>query len=455
MTVINPDCWLEVNGTRFADTGADLEAGTPTALAQLQVAWGRATTVDQPEPSTCRFTVRDRSGGTGFLAVLDIGALIDVWASGNVGAGQATNVAVDGGFETVGLDATDRVRVPFGGSSPTVVTDRVHTGAQSIRVLQAAGATSIATMVPPDRWTIGGSPASWDEIPTLLAGQTWTWTIWGWVGRGVTGWARGVAFTGPTDADGTLFGFTREYVGTGAWQEFTLTQVIPPGLDGRWLGVEFMTKWPSVWQDVAGTWADTPGTWADYSTDHWIDDQALMAPPVSTRDVLVFSGRLTDLAAELVDAAGTLAVEATAVDQLADLQNRYVGDTPWPSQIVAARIAAIISASGADVDTRLDTPLDTLIVSRRDVDNQPAGGLLQELAAGVDGVLWSATHATTGPYLWLENVANRAALATLALQGGLVVIVPPSTGQRPPGRTDLDGCDLPDTDTKWVRDVTD
>jgi hypothetical protein len=95
-----------------------------------------------------------------------------------------------------------------------------------------------------------------------------------------------------------------------------------------------------------------------------------------------------------------------------------------------------------------------LMVSRRDVDHQPAGGLLTELAQGVDGVLWSATHATTGPYLWLEDPTARASLATLALEGGIVVIVPATSG-RAPGTTPLDGCDLPADEIRWVRDVTD
>ena len=40
---------------------------------------------------------------------------------------------------------------------------------------------------------------------------------------------------------------------------------------------------------------------------------------------------MTDLAATM-DPAGTLRVDVTAVDQLAELENRSVGDVPWPAE---------------------------------------------------------------------------------------------------------------------------
>ena len=456
---IAPDCWVEMNGTRFADTGDDLVAGTPTALSQLKVTWGRATTVDQPEPATCRFNVRDRSGGAGFLEVLDVGAAIDVWSSGDIGTGSPTETVVDGGFETSPLGpAGNRASVYNGIGTATIVASPVYVGARALDLAHGEPVfnASVVFRVPPAAFT-PGDPAGWDAIPRFAFGSIWTMTVAVRIGVGMRVQVGGVGLMSPEDADswpGTI-GW-RLFVGTGTWtvETFELRNNLWDEPD-VWAALQVNVNRIGMWTDVAGTWADTPGTWAE-ARSVTVDDLSITAPPGGLiRDVLVFSGRVTDLTAELLDIAGTLGVEVTAVDQLADLQNRYVGDTPWPSQTVAARFAAIIAASAADVDTRLDTPLDALMVSRRDVDNQPTGGLLQEIAAGVDGVLWSATHQTTGPYLWLENVANRTAVATLALQGGVVVIVPPSTGQRPPGRTDLDGCDLPDTNVQWRRDVTD
>ena len=101
---------------------------------------------------------------------------------------------------------------------------------------------------------------------------------------------------------------------------------------------------------------------------------------------------------------------------------------------------------------RIDDPLGAAEVSWLDVDNQPAATLLAEYAQGVDGVLWSATHATTGPYLWIENPVARAQVGELALEGALVVIVYVDEDR---GTTSLDGCLLPVEPITWVRDVSD
>ena len=63
----------------------------------------------------------------------------------------------------------------------------------------------------------------------------------------------------------------------------------------------------------------------------------------------------------------------------------------------------MLADPGVTPTATIDEGLRDLIVSWLDVDHQPAGWLIAELAAGVDGVLWSATHASTGPYLWIEN----------------------------------------------------
>jgi hypothetical protein len=62
-------------------------------------------------------------------------------------------------------------------------------------------------------------------------------------------------------------------------------------------------------------------------------------------------------------------------------------------------------------------------VSYRDVDAQGSYPLLQDLAQTGGGVLWAATHAVTGPFLWIEDPPSRTALSTFALSGGQIVIV--------------------------------
>src|SRR5262245_50970622 len=393
MTAI--DCWLDVNGSRFADTGADIVGGAPTALADLTVTWGRGTTVDQPEPATCRFTVADRSGGATFLGALDIGFAVSVWASGDISTGSAVDVAVDGSFETLSPGPAGNRVVPAPtatGTVTTVVSDRTNTGARAVSV---SGLTSPAldriAQIPPAAFA-PGNPAAWDAIPRMQDGQRWDWSLAVWGAFDSLIRVQALVFSGPEDQTGVAASGTvvPEFIGDGTWHTLTGWTTARPSDADKWLGLQVrVTRPPSgapagllTWADTPGTWNSKPATvtWTDYQTT-WIDDQRIISPADALmRDVLVFSGRLTDLGAEIDDAAGTLRVEATAVDQMADLQNRYVGDTPWAAQTVTQRYAAIITASGADVDTRLDPSIAGLTVSRRDVDNQPAGGLLSEIA---------------------------------------------------------------------------
>jgi hypothetical protein len=84
------------------------------------------------------------------------------------------------------------------------------------------------------------------------------------------------------------------------------------------------------------------------------------------------------------------------------------------------------------------------------VDRQPATGLLEDLATSVDGVLWSATHQVSGPYLRVEDPSNRPPGAMLALVGGVVVIVPTTSGGLA-----LSACDVLRDPVSYVENVSD
>ena len=445
------DCRVFIDGARFPDSVAQLEAATPTALADLQLIWGRGTTVDQPDAATCRVTVLDRSGGVTFLEQIPVGVPFDVWASGDISTGQPVETMVDGGFETLPVGPADaRVRANLGDA--VAVAAPVHAGVRAVAVVDE-GYGQVSLSIPPAPWST--DPAAWDQIPQALPGAVWTISLWAKAPPGVN---IGVSVIKYADPNGTSQSaqFVPGVVATGSWQQITRTVTITAFAPRMWAGIAIGAPAPK-WEQMATTWADTPLTWADWG-QLVVDDVSLLAPPSGTdREALVFSGRVTDLTATIDDPDGTLRVDVTATDQLADLQNRYVGDVPWPKEAFSVRVAKILTAAAVPggVDTRIDNPLSTLQVSWRDVDNQPAGGLLSELTAGVDGVLWSATHATTGPYLWFENPALRAQTGRLTLSGATVVIVVDDPGGRAPGRTTLDGCTLPDDPVTWRRDVTD
>jgi len=92
-------CELLLDGQRFADGSAGDDVLAPTALSGLKVAWGRETTVDQPEPSTCEFEVMDLPGGPGYLTKLRTGRRIEVNATGMTYPDPDPPMMPDPGFE--------------------------------------------------------------------------------------------------------------------------------------------------------------------------------------------------------------------------------------------------------------------------------------------------------------------------------------------------------------------
>jgi len=441
------DCTLWVDGAPFADTVPDLITGAPTALADLTVVWGRDTTVDQPAAATCTTVIVDRTAGSELLAVLDVGAPVEVFASGNVATGAADNVAVDPGFETLTPGpAGARVAVTTGVA--TVVTAPVHAGVRAIAYDPVPGGSML---IPPAAFT-AGDPTGWDDIQTYDPSTVWNWSLAVHVDHLQPVTITPVLLTGPTfTTPGPAIGPPVTVTGPLGWITATGATTPAGGAAGGWVGLLVNVPTGTPWSVVPGTWAAAPGTWLDYR-GVVVDDVAMIAPADNVRTVLVFSGVVTDMSV-VADAAGTLTATVVAADQLVDLENRAVADVPWPSETFAARVGHILTASGADVDTIIDPGLAGYLVTWLDVDNQAAGSLLAEYTAGVDGVLWSATHATTGPFLWFEDMRGRAQLGHLEMVGAMVVII--EDGEERRGTTHLDGCLLPVDPVVWVRDVSD
>jgi hypothetical protein len=442
-----PDCMLIVDGVQFADTAAAIAAGEPTALADVEVVWGRDTTVDQPAAGTCTAVIEDRTGGSSFLtSTLDVGARLEVIANGDIATDAPANIVHDPGFETLPLGDIINGRVAVETGAASAVAAPVHTGAQAVAYDPAAPAWML---IPPAAFS--ADPTAWDAIPRFDPARPWSWQLavrpdyW----QAVT--VTPVLLAGPTTpVPGAYLGVGVTVTGDGAWHVIENTTTVAAGETG-WLGLLVDVGPRPPWTAVPGTWDTTPGTWDDYR-GVVVDDVVLAVPPGAImRPALVFSGVVTDLAATM-DRTGTMRVKVTAVDQLVKLENRGVGDVPWPAETLAARVDHVLADLGGIVTARIDSPLDTSMITWQDVDNQPAASLLAGYAQGVDGVLWSATHATTGPYLWIENPTNRAQIGELELVGALVVIVYTDEAR---GTTSLDGCLLPIEPIEWLRDVSD
>lgn len=448
------NCHVYADGVRLADGCTDDPEDAPTVLSGLEVAWGRDTTVDQPEASACTFDVMDSPGGTSFVNLLRTGTRIDVMAQGMVYPDPTEPVWPDPGFE-LGLPGTVR-------SNATVTRSdrRAHSGTWSLLLRPTNAARRAGVTIAPAAFAPeGDDPQAWDAIPATAAGQTWAYGASIFAPPGAVVLVRPVLYTGPWASAGTVVAGTSLLIdGDGTWQ--SLSAEFVPNVDGAWVGVNVTTyptgpTWDALPPDM--TWDTVPDTWPDWQWDDFgkvfVDDVTVLAPASGVAmSVLVFSGRVTALEAKWDDNADTPVVKVEALDFTADLDNADVGDQPWAVEAMADRFQRILTASGLDVTADIDASVADILVSWRDVDSQPATGLLAELAESVDAVMWSATHLTLGPYLQVEDPTNRPSLFLLAMVDGQVTIIP-NSGQA--AALVLSACDLLRDDVTWEQDTQD
>jgi hypothetical protein len=121
---------------------------------------------------------------------------------------------------------------------------------------------------------------------------------------------------------------------------------------------------------------------------------------------------------------------------------------------LGARFGRILTAAGQVMQYTVDPTVSGVPVTYRDVDNQPAAGLLAELAQSVAGALWSATSLTTGPYLRLEDVNTRAPLQVLVKGADGVIRIAPGPVVADRGIT-VSACDVLLDPVRWQVDSTD
>lgn len=434
-------CEVYVDGNRLADTADEYLESTPTAMAGLKVTWGRSTVVDQPDASTCSFTVGDVGGDADFLSLLHVGHVVDVYAAAAVSSGTApVDVTVDGSFET----AAPAARVYVAGGTATADTANPAVDGRSIRVAP----TPVATVaVPPSPFST--SPTAWNPVPQVAAGQVWTVTLQVALGGVGTGTIAVGLFPSPAAHAATMTGPPVTIPASSGYQTVTATWTIPAGAVG-WVGAVLTTNTAPRWLDASGTWAAQTLTWQQTGAT-WIDDLHVLAPAGVTHRTMVFSGRITDLIA--AGGGNGVQVDVTAVDRFADLGNDYIGDNPWLVQTISARVKRIIALAATPFSVDIATYPAGRSVTWVDIDSQAVAGLISELATTADAVLWSVFAANRGFYLWMEDPAQRTAISTLTLDGGsgLVVIV---GIERPTGGVTISACYVAE-DVRWEQDVSD
>lgn len=478
-------CEVHVDNNVIADTGEEYESGAPTVLSGLTVAWGRETIVDQPQTSTCAFTVTQTEGTLGdIFDLLHVGNPIDVYAGGIThDLPEGNQVQVDGSFST---PIGNRVTIPAQAGTTAVKSVKWNNN-PSVEVIPGQTATAYTTngaLVPPAPFS--DTPSAWDQIPYAVAGDQWVISIDWWLfyyGKNpnngnitdsgslpMQARIQPIMFYGPSKTSSwaklgspiTLPYGTKANVPPNK-TTYKLTYTIPTGATSGWLGFMIWPRPRLRWATGPGPLIDQTITWSQLGTPHptWsefddvgIDNFVLTAPPYRQRLVLVFSGRITDLMVRADKGTGAT-WQVTAADATADLANDAIGDNPWLVETLASRVARIQALATDEFTYQIDPFPASLNQSWKDVDSQAVMDLLRELAVSADAVLWSAFHLTVGFYLWFEDPMLRASLGALVWDSTLSLVVIDYSGYHPAGSAVISSCDVVRDTPSFDSDVGD
>ena len=406
------DCAVYIDGVRAADGCTDDDPTAPTLLEGLSVVWGRGDTMSQPPPDSCTFDVLDLAGGEAFTSIYRTGRRVDVVAHGEAFPEPSVPTFINPGFET------PMVTWAVSNGTAARTTARVKTGVYSLQVKPTAAAPVTLWLGPAEFQPAGTNPDAWDYIPTTSAGQEWASKASLWLPIGAMASVDYALFSGPYETAGEVLGQPFTVYGQDAWSTITTRRAIDVSGSGRWVGLRIVVnpvgnQWDQMAPALQWNQLDPELSWDDMGS-LYVDDVQITSPQLGAgKNVLVFSGRITDISASWDEGAGAPIAQITAAGFTADLDNRNVGDEPWPVESVGARANRILTESGLPISIDIDSPIDTTLISWRDVDSQGATGLLQSLAVSVDGVLWSAVHQSIGAYLRLEDPSLRVSLLKL------------------------------------------
>jgi hypothetical protein len=322
-------CTIYADGVRVADGAPADDPTAPTALSGLSIHWGRESTVDQPDASTCSVDLIDSPGGPSFGETFRTGTALTVTATGTTYPDPTVSTFPDPGFE-----ASDPVTTSSVYATVTASTRRAHGGTRSARIHPHPPALTPgarwSTILAPAEFADPGDPGAWDEIPATSDGQRWSYGGWFYVPVGVSVTIAPVLFTGPWAGSAVAVpGVALTYPGAGAWHR--LAGLFAPALAGAWVGLA-ISAYPTgaTWDSAVGTWdgLDPTLTWDDLG-DVYLDDVEVLAPAGGVAStVLVYAGRVTSLTSAYDEAAAAPLIRVSAVDFTADLDNRDVGDTP-------------------------------------------------------------------------------------------------------------------------------
>lgn len=374
-------------------------AGNPAVLAGCSVNWGRDNTTEQPKAASMSATIGLGTHARQWAEKLKVGKPVRLTTSGEI------------------IETTPTPPLPFTpGTYETTPQGLTPTPDGTF----SAPREIAATLYPgnPDA-TLG----EWDNLPTFQ-NKPWKWTL---ETTAPVGSKINVSvFTSPRPAGPWKVHSEKETQTT--TPSATLTGVISDAPQGNYITLAFSVTQPlPAWKDEPGAWTDHPEAWNVDIKQVTAKATLIQGGLGRWRTVEVFNGRVTQIDIK-PDKRFTAVAVISAGDWLAAAANTIIGIPPRPGETATARLDAYIQAANLGISTTWDEGI-TATLAGRDVDAQALDSLITDIAVSCDAVAWPATHATTGPYLRLENMGNRAAARGLNLVNGTAVIGEASSGQ--------------------------
>lgn len=145
---------------------------------------------------------------------------------------------------------------------------------------------------------------------------------------------------------------------------------------------------------------------------------------VGTTESTRFTGRVTDVQWGWDDEGKSTpdagVGQVVAVGLLSDLGRRIVGDTPFPQELDGARVQRVLTLAGYPLDAAFSDP-GTVQILPRDVDAQPALGVVQETAASAGGMVWETT---AGEVRYADSEHRRNTAIALTLDACDMLVTP-------------------------------
>ena len=377
-------CELWIDGVRYPDGSTPGEdPANPFAVTGLTIVWGRETTLDQPQPAQCTFTVLDPPGGTvRFDDTVKLGSTVAVYAAIPGGTrqlvygGRVTDLAAAwdpgagaGSCQVAVADTMADLANRFVGAEPWAAQTLT---ARAQRILAAVGVSTAGLTVAA---RLAPLPVSRMDVDRQAAAGLL---------NDLAASAGGVLWAAVIDATTTAFRFEDPWAraslvrfvkdpGTGKWHP-----AIVPGGNGYPLPACQVLRDPVVWGRAVTDLITR-------ATVRWLDQTT--SPGTTERSVAVL-----DTAAEATYGARGLSVGTiltTSADASTLASGLLAAHQPSPSWRTAG-----LAWDLADTDDPADP--ETIDLATRLLDNKARLGLPIALT---DLPYWTPTAAAVSLYV--------------------------------------------------------